>query len=633
MKKKILTIFLVLIITLPTITPVLAISGTDLLTRLGQIEQSVTDMKSEYNNILATYPDVVNSLSAENKNVALNLANNVMADNARATVDSIKQELRNSTVANADKVLDAIEDLEEDAKDLVNDNKDIMNEVKSGYQNLSSAEIKQAVEKVKSITTSLGVNTDVTTEYNQIMTTLNNAHTKALTINTKLKNVLDTNVATFEEGLTIELLKELVTEIKNKDQDAVLDTLKQAVNGLSNADTVKADLDSIKADVKSLKTELNTVNSIDYEKLILFSDTQKTAISNKFKEIEQDYVDFARVILDNNAEDYIGVVTKLARKESVDNMINYANEVIDYVVLYKNTLNTLTKQDIANALQNKLNLPSDFTEKAGVLVALGFIDTSSYNQAYIENNFGSQIDNLVRFLASEFVDYIDYLDTSMKNEVKGITTSSEASVAQSKIVNINMARFGTVANIKNLKARIEREFLTGRDDLKDDLNTVLAYVYNMYDANMLNTMETIMSLEGEKNNKKYEYSATRYYIIADNFMNQNTVRDTLGLPSANYGIVTSEGLNGSNVKTGSTMKIAMSNTVYQTYTYVVLGDVYADGNVDARDYMAIKNEIMGRRRLDNVCKTAANTYRDSSIDARDYMLIKNQIMGKDTISL
>lgn len=307
MKKKILTMFLVLTITFQAITPVLAISGSDLLSRLGQIEQSVNDMKTEYNNIIATYPDVINSLSAENKNAALNLANNIKADNARQTVDNIKQELRTSTVADADKVLAGIEALESDAKDLVDDNKDIINEVKSGYQDLSSAEIKQVVDKVKDITTSLGVNTDVTTEYNQIMTTLDNAHTKALTINTKLKNVLNNNVSTFEEGLTIDLLKEIVTEIRNKDQDAVIDTLKQAVNGLSNASSVKSDLDSIKSDVKDLKNELNNVTNIDYEKLILFSDAQKTAISNKFKLIEQDYVDFAKVILDNNAEDYIGV--------------------------------------------------------------------------------------------------------------------------------------------------------------------------------------------------------------------------------------------------------------------------------------------------------------------------------------
>lgn len=633
MRKKILTMFLVLTITFQAITPVLAISGSDLLSRLGQIEQSVNAMKTEYDNIIATYPDVINSLSAENKNAALNLANNIKADNAKQTVDNIKQELRTSTVADADKVLVAIEDLERNAKDLVDDNQDIINEVKSGYQDLSNAEIKQVVDKVKDITISLGVDADVTTEYNQIMTTLDNAHTKALTINTKLKNVLDNNVSTFEEGLTIDLLRELMTEIRNKDQGAVIDTLKQAVNGLSNSNSVKSDLDSIKSDVKDLKNGLNNVTNISYEKLILFSDAQKTAISNKFKLIEQDYVDFAKVILDNNAEDYIGVVTKLARQESVDNMIKYANKVIDYVIEYKNTLNTLSKQDIANRVQNSLNLPNDFINKAGVLVALGFIDTSSYNREYIENNFGTQIDNLIRFLGTEFIDYIDYLDTSMKNEVKNITTNSEASFAQSEIVNINKARFGTVTNIQKLKARIEKEFLSGKDSLKDDLTTVMSYVYNVYDINMLDTIETIMGLENEKNGKKYEFNIARYYIIADNFMSQNVVRDTLGIPSDKLNIVTHSGLNGANVKTGSTMKITMSDTVYQTYTYVVLGDVYADGRVNSRDYMAIKNQIMGRRNLDNVCKTAADTYRDSRIDARDYMAIKNQIMGKDNISL
>ena len=78
------------------------------------------------------------------------------------------------------------------------------------------------------------------------------------------------------------------------------------------------------------------------------------------------------------------------------------------------------------------------------------------------------------------------------------------------------------------------------------------------------------------------------------------------------------------------LKIAIKN-IEETYTYAVLGDVYADGMVDARDYMMIKNYIMEKETLDAVKLLAADPYRDGGIDARDYMMIKNQIMEKDEI--
>ncbi len=68
------------------------------------------------------------------------------------------------------------------------------------------------------------------------------------------------------------------------------------------------------------------------------------------------------------------------------------------------------------------------------------------------------------------------------------------------------------------------------------------------------------------------------------------------------------------------------------YTVAVLGDVYEDGTIDARDYMKIKNYIMGTSTLSELEVAAANTYMDNTIDARDYMKIKNHIMGTSSIT-
>ncbi len=69
------------------------------------------------------------------------------------------------------------------------------------------------------------------------------------------------------------------------------------------------------------------------------------------------------------------------------------------------------------------------------------------------------------------------------------------------------------------------------------------------------------------------------------------------------------------------------------YEVVVLGDIYADRIIDARDYMKIKNHIMGISTLNEIEQKASQVHSDGLIDARDYMKIKNHIMGTSSITM
>ena len=77
----------------------------------------------------------------------------------------------------------------------------------------------------------------------------------------------------------------------------------------------------------------------------MFTDTQKTAVSNKLKKIEKDYIDFAKVVIDDSAENYMKVVINLGYNEPVDKMIEYANEALDYYAEYKETVKDLAGLD------------------------------------------------------------------------------------------------------------------------------------------------------------------------------------------------------------------------------------------------------------------------------------------------
>lgn len=87
-------------------------------------------------------------------------------------------------------------------------------------------------------------------------------------------------------------------------------------------------------------------------------------------------------------------------------------------------------------------------------------------------------------------------------------------------------------------------------------------------------------------------------------------------------------LEGEVLGTGA--KITVNGT---TYTLVVLGDVSGDGEIKAKDYMMIKNYIMGTLNLNETEKKAADVSKDNEIKAKDYMVIKNHIMGTSSITL
>lgn len=87
-------------------------------------------------------------------------------------------------------------------------------------------------------------------------------------------------------------------------------------------------------------------------------------------------------------------------------------------------------------------------------------------------------------------------------------------------------------------------------------------------------------------------------------------------------------LVGEVLGTGAKIKIGETE-----YTLVMLGDVNGDGLVKSKDYMMIKNYIMGTLELSEAEKKAADVNKDGEIKSKDYMMIKNHIMNISTISL
>lgn len=631
MKSKILRVFLALVVALPMFTSVLAISAEDLLARLDEIQVNIKDIKDTYKQDLETYSDVVESLSNESQATIDDLMNGrVLEDGMADRVDALKAELESSNAENADKLLASTKDAEDALNTMIEDNKDIVEEVKGGYTNLKPEEIKQVVDKVVNITEELGLEVDTTETYNDMMKILEEAHSLALDINIRLETIIANNVSTFEDALTLDLVKELLTEVKAKDKVAVIDTLKVALNNANGGAELKAHLQEVKEIAVNLKDKLMELAILPEQDLLMFTDTQKSDVANKIKVVEKDYIDFAKTILDNCVEDYMDVVINLAYDVKVDTMIEYANEALDYYEEYKDTVKSLTAEDVADKLPESMK---DLGKKAGLMVALGFVDTTDYNKEYVNANFGTQIENMKKYIANEFVEYLDHIDSTISGEVKDTYNKSGSSeLVQKELRNLTAARFNTIENMKKLKSRVDTELLADDADTRADLAQIADYVYEMYYNNIFTSIEAVLMKENEDAQRKYE-AIYGGFIVTNKFMPTSDFTEELGIPEKYKDVVEYVQTTNNKIRTGSAFTITLSNTTIGTLQFAVLGDVYIDGAIDARDYMAIKNNIMEKETFSTVRNYAADTYRDKLVDARDYMAIKNYIMKGEEISL
>ncbi len=632
MKNKLIRIFLAVVVALPMFTPVFAISAQDLLARLDEIQVNIKDIKDTYKQELETYSDVVDSLSSESQATIDDLMNGrVLEDGMADRVDALKAELESSSVENADKLLASTKDAEDALNDMIDDNKDIVDEVKGGYTNLKPDEIKQVVNKVVDITEELGLEVDTTETYNDMMKILEEAHSIALDINIRLETIIPNNVSTFEDALTLDLVRELLTEVKAKDRVAVIDTLKTVLNNANGGTELKAHLQEVKEIALDLKDKLMELDTLPEQDLLMFTDAQKTAVANKIREVEKDYVDFAKTIIDGCSEDYMDVVINLAYDVEVDTMIKYANEALDYYAEYKDTLDSLTVSMFVEKLPENMK---ELGEKAGLMVALGFVDTTVYNKQYIEDNFGTQIDNLTEYIAEEIVDYLDHLDSVIEGEVMDTYQNGTVSeTTQNELRAITAARFNTITNLKALKNRVDTEILANHEDVKSDLAKMANYVYTMYNENIMLSVSATLIKENADPNAKYEAAEMEGYILTNKFIPTSDFTAELGIPEKHSSVVTYADVAKNKIRTATTLTIKLSDESVGMLTFAVLGDVFADGLIDARDYMVIKNYIMDGEEVSKICLIAADTYRDKLVDARDYMMIKNYIMDGTEIGL
>ena len=139
---------------------------------------------------------------------------------------------------------------------------------------------------------------------------------------------------------------------------------------------------------------------------------------------------------------------------------------------------------------------------------------------------------------------------------------------------------------------------------------------------------TVKKKENRPITYKYTYDSSKKIIYKlNNNININTFKNNLNynpIIKSNNNILKDNDL----IRTNMTITYTDDDGNVQIYNTSVLGDVNGDGNINALDYVKIKNHIMNTKKiLKDVFILSADYNNDGKISALDYVRIKNYIMN------
>ena len=139
---------------------------------------------------------------------------------------------------------------------------------------------------------------------------------------------------------------------------------------------------------------------------------------------------------------------------------------------------------------------------------------------------------------------------------------------------------------------------------------------------------TVKKKENRPITYKYTYDSSKKIIYKlNNNINIKTFKNNLNynpIIKSNNNILKDNDL----IRTNMTITYTDDEGNIQIYNTSVLGDVNGDGNINALDYVKIKNHIMNTKKiLKDVFILSADYNNDGKISALDYVRIKNYIMN------
>lgn len=251
------------------------------------------------------------------------------------------------------------------------------------------------------------------------------------------------------------------------------------------------------------------------------------------------------------------------------------------------------------------------------------------------------------------------LITLDNTKVEKITEGDEAIISGSAIINQDL----TELKISIYKDNTKLEELTTFDNEAGNItftyNTkdlekgtykfMISGIYDTYDITKYTTTFTVEEKVPTKidiftfedgTESKFINNNDKYITNISIKMTDVQFVSELNLENVDYEI-----LKSSNSKdylgSGTQLIINPGKENEKVYTLIIFGDVNGDGDIQANDYMMIKNSVLSRTNSsikdplanDKVRTFAADVKQDNDILANDYMMIKNCVLSRTNSSI
>ena len=241
-------------------------------------------------------------------------------------------------------------------------------------------------------------------------------------------------------------------------------------------------------------------------------------------------------------------------------------------------------------------------------------------------------------------------DPTKEIEVTVKVKSNSTNVMGRRFVKITEDQIAPVANININKVDPETYKVTiPANTLKEGTYGIeIEGIFNEESVKAIKQFTTkIVKVENKDIFKLEDGTESKFINNNDKYITNISIKMTdvqfvseLNLENVDYEILKSS--NSKDYLGSGTQLIINPNTENEkVYTLIIFGDVNGDGDIQANDYMMIKNSVLSRTNSsikdplanDKVRTLAADVKQDNDILANDYMMIKNCVLSRTNSSI
>jgi len=606
MSKKIITSCLVMFSLCIGFVSVFAVTDyTTLNSKLDSIIVEARELVSDYNSFLTENEAVLQTISSyEDANA---LKGNMLKEDVVSIINSVLNDLNELGTTEALQAKNELENIKLNAETLVDDSKDVVKEVKANYENYTTDEITELVEKVQGMVEEFGITNSNVPSYSEIKTQVETVCMHADVLQAEIQFFVDDYHEMLFDNVSEALLNKLLEADSIDEVINILETELDSI-GTTQSVTAKEDLKYIKSIVENLKADAEVLAKDFKESYVFLKESEIDAIKQDLQNVIDLYVDYAKKLIDTYSDTYIGKIKDKIYNTEPITVITKIDDMIDKAYEYEQKIIELKDKVVGKASSY---LP--------VLVVFGYDKDDITN--YVEEKIDKYKDKVSNRLVDEFDEYLSHMQDKYKSIIVGIknATADIYTVRQTNISKEIKELFDVRTNFVSLLNRVSSEIENrineeeSKSDILDLMDTYEDVVLNAIDEIVLYAVEANFAIEEEI----FTYLSDERIFVFSDFSATSVVKNISGIDLKYF---TYAGLQNNKIATSTKALIKLSDTIQEVYQFAVIGDVNSDGAWDISDVVMVIDESINKTNLAGVEYIAADLNSDDVCDITDVVM-------------